>query len=76
MISCDIFRSEKSVLVNELKEAFFTLKINKSSGYDDINFNIVKRCFGALYKPLLQIFNLSFQHSIFPDKLKLHGSHQ
>ena len=49
MISCDIFRSEKSVLVNELKEAFFTLKINKSSGYDDINFNIVKRCFGGLY---------------------------
>ena len=27
------------------KDAFFSLKINKSSGYDDISFNVVKKMF-------------------------------
>ena len=50
---------------------FFSLKINKSTGYDDISFNVVKKCFGVLHKPLLHIFNFSLQTSIFPDKLKI-----
>ena len=57
--------------VNEFKDAFFSLKINKSAGYDDISFNVVKNCFGVLHKPLLHIFNLPLQTSIFPDKLKI-----
>ena len=40
-----IFQPETKVSINELKEAFFSLKSNKSAGYDDINFNIVKKCF-------------------------------
>ena len=28
----------KPLLINELKDAFFSLKINKSSGVDDISF--------------------------------------
>ena len=36
----------KSLTVNELKEAFFSLKTNKSTGYDDISFNIVKNWVG------------------------------
>ena len=39
--------------INELKDAFFSLKINKSSGYDEISFNVVKKCFGKLYYPLM-----------------------
>ena len=38
------------------------------------SFNVVKKCFGILHKPLLHIFtyfNLSFQNGIFPDKLKI-----
>ena len=62
---------ENVISVNELKEAFFSLKINKTPGYDDITFNVVKKCFGVLYKPLLHIFNLSVQTGIFPDDLKL-----
>ena len=62
---------EKAISVNELKDAFFSLKINKSTGYDDISFNVVKKCFGVLRKPLLHIFNLSLQTRIFPDKLKI-----
>ena len=62
---------ERVISVNELKGAFFSLKINKSTGYDDISFNVVKKCFGVLHKLLLHIFNLSIQTSIFPDKLKI-----
>ena len=36
-----------------------------------INFNIAKRCFGPLHKPLLHIFNLSILRRIFTDKLKI-----
>ena len=53
------------------KISFFSLKISKSTGYDDISFNVVKKCFGVLHKPLLHIFNLSLQTRIFPDKLKI-----
>ena len=45
MTSCDTFQPEKAFSMNELKRAFFSLKTNKSAGYDDINFNIVKRWF-------------------------------
>ena len=67
----DTTQPEKVISVNELKDAFFSLKINKSTGYDDISFNVVKKCFGVLHKPLLHIFNLSLQTGIFPDKLKI-----
>ena len=67
----DTTKPEKVISVNELKDAFFSLKINKSTGYDDINFNAVKKCFRVLHKPLLHIFNLPLQTGIFPDKLKI-----
>ena len=62
---------ENFISVNELKNALFSLKINKSPGYDDISFNVVKKCFVVLFKPLLHIFNLSIQTGIFPDELKI-----
>ena len=61
----------KKVTINELKEAFFSLKINKSAGFDDISYNVVKNCFGELNDPLLHIFNLSFLNGIFSDSLKI-----
>ena len=62
---------EKVVSVNEFKDGSFSLKINKSAGYDDIGFNVVKKCFGILHKPMLHIFNLPLQSGIFQDKLKV-----
>ena len=62
---------EKIKSLSELKDVFFFLKINKGTGYDGISFNVVKKCFGVLYKPLSHIFNLSLQTGIFPDKLKI-----
>ena len=53
-------QTEKLISVNKFEDTFFTLKMNKSAGYDDISFNIVKKCFGVLHKPLLYLFNLCY----------------
>ena len=71
MKTCDRTQAESSLTINELKDAFFSLKINKSPGYDEISFNVVKNCFGPLLKPLMFIFNLSLQKGSFPDELKI-----
>ena len=59
---------KNSLSINELKEAFFLLKTNKSPGYDDINFNVVKKCSGEINEPLKHLFNLSLEYGIFPEK--------
>ena len=61
----------KRLSMNELKYAFFSLKINKSPGYDDISFNVLKKCFSSLCEPLKYLFNLSIEKGIFPDDLKI-----
>ena len=35
----------KQLSMNELKDAFFSLEINKRLGYDDISFNVLKKMF-------------------------------
>ena len=70
----DTTQPEKVISVNELKDAFFSLKINKSTGYDDISFNVVKKCFGVLHKPLLHIFNL-YKLVFFQTNSRLLGLH-
>ena len=67
----DSIMPTKPISTNELKEAFFSLKINKTPGYDDINFNIIKKCFGELLSPLKFLFNRSLEKGIFPDSLKI-----
>ena len=67
---CENFGKE-ILSVNELKEAFFLLKTNESPGYDDINFNVVKKCFGEINEPLKYLFNLSLQNGIFSEKMKI-----
>ena len=61
----------KDLSDNELKDAFYSLKTNKSSGYDDINFDAIRNAFGSLIKPLKHVFSLSLTKGIFPDKLKI-----
>ena len=67
----DTTQPERVISVNELKDAFFSLKINQSAGYDGMSFNVVKKCFGVLHKPLLHLFNLSLQTGVFPGKIKI-----
>ena len=51
---CTIF-AEKSVTEEELERAFFSLKPNKTPGYDNINVNIVKKIYEELKTPLMHI---------------------
>ena len=67
---CTIF-AEKSVTEEELKRAFFSLKPNKTPGYDNINVNVVKKSYEGLKTPLMRIFNLSLSTGVFFDKLKI-----
>ena len=67
---CTIF-AEESVTEKELKRAFFSLKPNKTPGYDNINVNVVKKIYEELKTPLMHIFNLLLSTGIFPDKLKI-----
>ena len=64
-------QSECHLTVNELKEAFSSVEINKSSGYDGISFSVVKNCFGPLINLLMYIFNFSLAKGIFPDGRKI-----
>ena len=61
----------KSVSINELRDAFFSIKLNKSPGYDEISFNVVKRCFSKLCEPPRYVFYLSIETEVFPYKLKI-----
>ena len=67
----DSIMKTKRLSMNELKDVFFSLKINKSPGYDDISFNVLKKCFSSLCEPLKYLFNLSIEKGIFPDDLKI-----
>ena len=42
----------QSLLINELKDALFSLETNKSPDGDKINFNIFKHCLRELCGPL------------------------
>ena len=57
--------------MNELKDAFYSLESNKSPGYDDISYNVIKKCFESLCESLKYLFNLSIEKGTFPDDLKI-----
>ena len=67
----DSIMETKQLSMNELKDAFFSLKINKSPGYDDISSNVLKKCFSSLCEPLKCLFNLSLEKGNFCDDLKI-----
>ena len=66
-----LHRVSKPLLVNELKDAFFSLKLNKSSRVDDASFNIIKKCLGVYCEPLIYLFQLSLEKGVFPDDLQI-----
>ena len=68
--STAIFR-ENCLTEEEFKNAFFSLKTNKSPGYDNIHVNIIRNLYNELKTPLMNIFNLSLNTGIFPDGMKL-----
>ena len=65
----DFVMETKPLSMNELKDAFYSLKSNKSQGYDDISCNVIKKCFRSLCNPLKYSFNLPIERGVFPDDL-------
>ena len=66
----DVVIETKPLSMNELKDAFYSLKSNKSPRYNDISYNVIKKCFNSLCEPLKYLFNLSIEKGVFPDDLK------
>ena len=62
---------ERCLTINELKDAFFSLNMNKSIGAYEISFNVIKSCFGELNYNLRYVCDLFLQAVIFPDPLKI-----
>lgn len=62
---------QETLTDKELTDAFLSLKINKSPGYDDISSNVVKNCQDQLFEPLKHIFSISLKEGIFPQQLKI-----
>ena len=52
---------ERCLTINELKDAFFSLNMNKSTSVDEISFNVIKNCFGELSDILRYVFDLSLK---------------
>ena len=51
-----IFR-ENCLAEEEFKNAFFSLKTNKSPGYDNIHVNVIRNLYNELKTPVMNIFN-------------------
>ena len=49
----------------------WSLKANKNSGYDNIHVNGIRNLCSDLKTPLMNIFNLSLNTGIFPDRMKI-----
>ena len=63
--------SDKPLSGKEFKEAFFTLKTNKSPGYDNLHVNIIRSMYHELKIPLMNIYSQSLSTGIFPGKMKI-----
>ena len=63
--------SDKSLSEIEFKDAFFTLKTNKSPGYDNFHVIVIRSMYHELKIPLNDSFSQSLSTGIFPDKMKI-----
>ena len=59
------------VTETEMERVIKSLKNSSSAGFDEIHMSLVKECLGYFIKPLVHIYNVSFQTGIFPDMMKL-----
>ena len=54
-----------------MKDAFLSLRTNKSSGAGEINFNVIKHRYGKLCGPLKYLFDSSLKSGVFPSLMKI-----
>ena len=55
----------------EIKTAFFSLKGNKSPGFDEVNYDNVEQNLNCLLVLLKCIFDISLKNGTFPEKIKI-----
>ena len=55
----------------KIKTVFFSLKSGKSPGFDEVNYDIVKKKSNSLLVPLKCVFDFSLKRGIFPEKMKI-----
>ena len=65
---CNIFPPENALIINELKDAFYSLETNKSPDFDEISSNIMKQCFGTLNRPFRCIYIFLYNRVFFQKK--------
>ncbi|XP_065665520.1 uncharacterized protein LOC136086946 [Hydra vulgaris] len=65
------FLCDSELTLKEIKEAFSSLKINKSPGFDGIFSNIVILNKKHIMKLLFHIMKISINEDVFPDTLKV-----
>ena len=63
--------NDASLTDEEVRNAFYSLKTNKSPGYDDISFNAINNVFDFIVEPLRYIFSNSLAQGIFPEEMKI-----
>ena len=56
---------------SEVVSIVLSLKNSKCEGVDGLSMSLIKETFDLLAAPLSHICNLSFEHGVFPDKLKI-----
>ena len=59
----------------EVRNAFYYLKTNKSPGYDDISFNGINNVFDFIVEPLWYIFSNSLTQGNFPEEIARINAH-
>ena len=55
----------------EVRDAFYSLKTNKSPGHDSISFNAINNVFDFIVESLRYIFNNCLAQVIFPEEMKI-----
>ena len=67
----EVEMQDANISMDDLKNAFQTLKRNKAPGYDDVTSNVILSVIDEIVTPLYHSIKLSFQSGIFPNKLKV-----
>ena len=57
----NMIMSTGPISVKKLKNVFYSIKTNKCPGHDELNFNVIRSCFGELCEPLQYLFILPFE---------------
>ena len=63
----NITLTSQSLSISELKDVFFFSENKQKSCCCEINFNVIKHCFGELCVPLKYLFDSSLQNGLFLD---------